>query len=307
MNIQKIGICTSIQDLGRQGHYESGLNSNGALDVFSLKKVNLILNNSISEAAIECFYPAAEILFEENGILALSGGDFGAELNTRKLLLNKQYAFNQGDILRFKRKIKGHVVYLGFKGGLDLPKFEDSKSSSKPLFFNELEKNTKIKLIQSGTFLDVEFGISESRKTIANTFSVVFNNIFSNKVSCMFFDNKAEILLDSNRMGFRLKFENPIKLEEFSSVSTFVSPGSIQILPNGDAIVLMADAQVTGGYPVIGFVSSVDLYRLSQVSIGQKIKFESISLEKARQKKSDQENELNLIGKNINLWKSIVT
>jgi antagonist of KipI len=307
MRLQKLGISSSIQDLGRAGNFESGLNSNGALDVFALKKLNLILGNLPSEAAIECLYPTAEIVFEENGVLAISGSDSGAFMNSQILLLNKQYAFNEGDILRFKKKNSGNVVYIGFKGGIDLPVFENSKSSSSVLNINVLEKNVELKLKNPNALIDFNFGISGPRKHTDNLFSIVFNKNFLEKENQIFLNNVAEILLESNRMGIRLKLQNKVEIYKKTYVSSFVCPGSVQILPNGDAIILMADAQVTGGYPVIGFVSNVDLGRLAQVSIGQKIKFESISIEKASQKMIDQEKELDLIAKNIHLWKSIVT
>jgi antagonist of KipI len=307
MRLQKIGICTSIQDLGRQNKYESGLNSSGALDVFSFKKVNLILENPISEATLECFYPAAEIVFDENGILAISGGDFGAELNERKLLNNRQYAFYAGDILRFKKKISGNIIYIGFKGGIDLPIFENSKCTDKGLNFNVLNKDSYLNLIQENASFDLNFGISELRASNTKNFSVVLKDVLDLENNALFLNNEAEIQMNSNRMGFRVKFRDKIEIKAKSQISSFVGPGSVQILPSGDAIILMADAQVTGGYPVIGFVSKIDLYRLSQVSIGEKITFTSISLNEARTKISEQEIELEQIKKNIELWKSIVT
>ncbi|HJD44731.1 MAG TPA: carboxylase, partial [Candidatus Paenalcaligenes intestinipullorum] len=47
-------------------------------------------------------------------------------------------------------------------------------------------------------------------------------------------------------------------------LSVAVSPGTVQVPPDGQPIVLLADAQTTGGYPRIAQVISVDLPRFAQ-------------------------------------------
>ena len=84
-----------------------------------------------------------------------------------------------------------------------------------------------------------------------------------------------------DRMGVRL--EGPADLRNFepaagSMLSTAVMPGTVQIPPGGQPIVLLADAQTTGGYPRIAQVAAVDLPRLAQIPYGQTVRFQLISL-----------------------------
>jgi antagonist of KipI len=307
MILNKLGISTSIRDAGREGLYTMGINIGSVLDLKSFSELNLILENKENTAAFEFFYPSLEIVFEENGVLAVTGADFGPVLNGNPLLIGRSYSFKIGDRLKFTSKNHGNVAYLGFKGGLDLPFFENSQSSSKALNFNSLETGMAIGLNKANALNNFDFGIAQNRIKGRNEIRIVPNSTFEQLQSdekVNFLSNEMEIRPDSNRMGIRIKLENPLNLQEKDKVSTFVGPGTIQILPSGEAVVLMADAQITGGYPTIGFVCAVDLDRFSQLNVYEKFNFQAISIEKARELLIEREKELNLLAFNITLRKN---
>jgi antagonist of KipI len=86
----------------------------------------------------------------------------------------------------------------------------------------------------------------------------------------------------SDRMGYRLEGE-PLRLTEpLELLSEAVVFGTIQLPPDGQPIVLMADRQTTGGYPRIGEVATVDLPLLAQLKPGDQLSFRPISLEEAQ-------------------------
>jgi antagonist of KipI len=64
-------------------------------------------------------------------------------------------------------------------------------------------------------------------------------------------------------------------------VSSAVSFGTVQLLPSGQLIVLMADHQTTGGYPRIASVIKADQPKLAQLLPGDKVNFKMITLEEA--------------------------
>jgi allophanate hydrolase subunit 2 len=51
----------------------------------------------------------------------------------------------------------------------------------------------------------------------------------------------------------------------------------VQITPDGLPIVLMADCQTTGGYPVIGVLTPPDLGALARKTPGTEVSFQEIS------------------------------
>src|SRR4030095_7713141 len=88
-----------------------------------------------------------------------------------------------------------------------------------------------------------------------------------------FLRNPFFISHNSDRMGYRLASE-PLHLSTKTElVSSAVSFGSIQLLPDGQLIILMADNQTTGGYPRLGNIISAHLSMLAQMNAGDKIQF----------------------------------
>jgi antagonist of KipI len=72
----------------------------------------------------------------------------------------------------------------------------------------------------------------------------------------------------SNRMGIRLDGPKLWPARAGELVSTAVAPGTIQVPPDGNPIVLMADAQTLGGYPRVAHVAAVDVPLLAQLAPG---------------------------------------
>ena len=57
---------------------------------------------------------------------------------------------------------------------------------------------------------------------------------------------------------------------------------TIQVPPDGQPIVLMAERQTTGGYPKIATVVSADLGRLGQLVAGDGVRFRLVTIEDAQ-------------------------
>ena len=98
-----------------------------------------------------------------------------------------------------------------------------------------------------------------------------------------FWESDWTLTPNSNRMGFRLQGPELARKKQQSGdlLSHGVVPGVIQVPPSGQPIVLMADAQTTGGYPKIGTVILADQWRLAQIPLGHRIRFERVTLEEA--------------------------
>jgi antagonist of KipI len=116
------------------------------------------------------------------------------------------------------------------------------------------------------------------------------NTLFDKKSLVSFETNEYRIATASNRMGYRM--EGPV-LRTFQPVnllSSGIVPGTIQVPPNGQPIVLLADAQTTGGYPRIGNVISADLPFLAQQKPGDCLRFRMVTLAQAHDLLTQKEN-----------------
>ena len=76
-----------------------------------------------------------------------------------------------------------------------------------------------------------------------------------------------------NRMGYRLEGNQPLQAPPSRRWSLGVLPGAIQIVPEGYPIILMADGQTMGGYPLLGWVHPLDRAQLAQRRPYQKVRF----------------------------------
>ena len=59
-------------------------------------------------------------------------------------------------------------------------------------------------------------------------------------------------------------------------LTSAVFPGTVQLTPSGQLIVLMRDCQTTGGYPRIFQLTEAALNSVSQKFVGDKIRFKCI-------------------------------
>jgi antagonist of KipI len=94
-------------------------------------------------------------------------------------------------------------------------------------------------------------------------------------------------------MGYRLEGEKLLMKEKHEMVSTSVASGIIQVTHDGAPIILMADAQTTGGYPRIARVCSADMSKIAQKRPGEKIKFIQINEEESVQRYNELRRTLN--------------
>jgi antagonist of KipI len=83
-------------------------------------------------------------------------------------------------------------------------------------------------------------------------------------------------------MGVRLAGAPLPRATMHDLVSSPVAPGTIQVPPDGQPIVLLADAQTIGGYPQIAHVVSVDLPLVAQLRPGDTVRFREVPLTEAR-------------------------
>jgi antagonist of KipI len=110
-----------------------------------------------------------------------------------------------------------------------------------------------------------------------------------------FMENNYLIHPSSDRMGYQLSGA-PLSLEQpLELVSSAVSFGTVQLLPGGQLIVLMADHQTTGGYPRIAHVVSAHLPKLAQLRPSDTIQFKLMDLESAEQLLVSRQKELHIL------------
>lgn len=277
--IRKPGIFTTVQDLGRSGYRSLGVNPGGAMDRTAVRLINCLLGNDENAAVFEMHFPAAEIVFDSAATFAIGGANFGAELDGRSIKNWRCISAKAGSTLRFCDRIKGNRTYLAVAGGL---KFEPPLGNSSMRI--DAPTRFEIKENEPRSVLDEQTRASSSLVPIYSRFPTVRvldgpeSYLLDDRSTELFFNELFTILPASNRMGYRLDGEPLTTASEFQMVSSAVTFGTIQLLPNGQMIALMADHQTTGGYPRIGQIASVDLPLMAQLGAGDKVSFHQVTV-----------------------------
>ena len=107
-----------------------------------------------------------------------------------------------------------------------------------------------------------------------------------------FFGEAFTVRTESDRMGYRLAGEALRLKAPRELISAAVTFGTVQVPPDGQPIVLMADRQTTGGYPKLAQVISADLPLLAQTHLGGQVRFRAVSLEEAQEQYLNREKGL---------------
>src|SRR6187401_2771128 len=130
LKILKAGMLDSIQDAGRLGYQQFGINPGGTMDKYAAAIANILVGNDKSEAVIEMHFPAPSIFFDEPAMIALSGADFSANINGTPIPLNHAVIINKNTTLQFLTPKNKSRCYLAIKGGIKISKWLNSYSTN---------------------------------------------------------------------------------------------------------------------------------------------------------------------------------
>lgn len=302
LRIIKKGSCDSIRDIGRSGYQHLGIPPCGAMDTFSLQQANLLLGNDRGEACIEMFFPAPVIQFEADALIAISGANWEPQLNGLSVSINQPILVKKGVELRFAKPISGRVAYLSVQGGFAIDKWLGSYSTHIGVALSGwkgklLEKNDQVpfrKTMHNVWEKNAEWitkpWLAGSIKNPLAPIRIIAGKHFSlldKSAQTQILQSSFSLLPESNRMGFLIK-GIPLKGNYREMISSAVQFGTVQWLPDGQLVVLMADHPTTGGYPRIANVIQADLPRLAQWPLHLPVTFEIISREAAIQLYQEQ-------------------
>lgn len=294
IEVVRQGILDTIQDGGRYGYQHLGINPGGAMDRVALSVANSLVGNDPKEAVIELHFPGAAFLFHADALIALSGADFGAMINERPVPINKPVLIPQHTVLRFTKPISGTRCYLAIRGGLALTPWLESysthlKAGAGGLEGRPLKKNDRITLHEpqhwNGHLPVTELpwaadirGLynKEIRIVPGSEWPLLKEESKEAMTSGPFF-----LTEQSDRMGFRLRGPVLQTIQQKERLSAGVSRGTIQLLPGGQLIILMADHQTTGGYARVAHVITADMPSLSQLAPHQPVRFRLVTHEAA--------------------------
>ena len=301
LRIIKSGLLDTIQDMGRYGWQHLGINPTGCMDKLSAQRANILVGNKPGDAVLELHFPSSELFFEIPVLIAITGADFSVHINGEEIPLSHPVLLSKFSIVQFRKLEKGARAYLAIKGSFNTPVWLDSfsthiKAATGGFKGRALQKDDDIPLhdmpLLSAKSEGKEFHVlpwkAEMQKDELLPWEVwvLPGNEWStltNESKEHFIDQRFIISNQSDRMGYQLKGDPLVSDNKEELISSAVNFGTIQLLPDGQLIILMADHQTTGGYPRIAHVISAHHSKLGQLHAGEIIRFKMTNIATAEE------------------------
>ena len=292
LHFKTAGLRTVFQDLGRSGYQHLGVPSGGAMDRFSATIANRLVGNANDAALIEVTLMGPTIEIRGNCQIAITGGDLSPMLDGQPVAMWETISVVGTQRLSFGSRRSGCRCYLAIAGEFQVPSWlgsvSVSPSGANPATAYRSFKGETLEVV-AGSQIDnkrifpaarrpvdlagTEGQTVEVEKTV-QFFAGPEWDWFSAEQQEQFLNHRFQVLPSSSSMGLRLSsfFDSPLELP--AMISSAVVPGVIQVTPSGQPILLMRDAQTTGGYPRIGVVLFECLNEVAQLCPGDSIRFE---------------------------------
>ncbi|HEX5361927.1 MAG TPA: biotin-dependent carboxyltransferase family protein [Fluviicoccus sp.] len=281
--LEQPALYSSIQDLGRVGQAHLGISPGGANDSLAAWLGNRILGNPEAAAVLELIEPPARLLFVDGAHAVFSGADADIRCNGRPVPPYARCWIPAGGHIEIDRPKAGSTIYLAVEGGFETPVVLGSRSTDTRLGMSPLSRDTFLPVaVREQPPLSGHLIIPAS---YPNGFRLC--QLFSPELEVLpgphfdwldedtqrrLGDRGFTVSSQSSRMGIRLQGE-PLVAPDRQCLSAGVCRGAVQLPPQGLPILLAAEHQTTGGYPLVLQVCAHHLSRMAQLRAGERIRF----------------------------------
>jgi len=278
------GLQTTVQDLGRSGHRHLGIGVAGALDAHSLRIGNLLVGNDAGAAALEVTLQGPRLKFGRAVRIAITGADLEAQCDGVALPGWRPIVLPAGCELVLGPCRRGARAYLAIAGGVDVAPVLGSRGTDLRAGFGGLEGRA---LAAGDTLAIGPASIAAvdapqvARWWVDPAPDLDFRRspvlrVLPGRDAAALDAQAWRVSAQSNRQGLRLEGTALAPAQGGERISEPVAPGTVQLPPDGQPIVLLGEAQTIGGYPRIGHVIAADMPRLAQLRPGDEVRFEAV-------------------------------
>jgi antagonist of KipI len=315
VKVLKSGVLDTIQDMGRYGYSYWGINPGGVMDTYATAIANALVGNEANLPVLEMHFPGPQLLFEKPALIAICGANMNPQAVNRALPMWQPILVQKNTVIYFDQKMWGERTYLAIHGGFTIEPWLNSFSTNLKakaggfegrkmakmdcLEFLPLKDTLHAHLKEEEEFKKLNWKINPNYLFIDQlVFPVTIGHEWGQlekDSQSAFLQTNFNIGKQSDRMGYRLAGFPLSRTHREELFSTAVDTGTIQLLPDGELIILMADRQTTGGYPKIAHIHHCGLSTLAQLSVGSSIGFRITTQEEAEKSYIERQQEITLI------------
>jgi biotin-dependent carboxylase-like uncharacterized protein len=280
ITVVRPGPLALIVDLGRPGHAHLGVPPAGALDVPALRLANRLVGNPEGAAGLELLLGQAELRAETSCELAvtgpptpvnLTGSDGSRRTRSGAASSHRSMHLEPGDVLTVAGPRSGLRNYVAVSGGIDVEPVMGSRSADvlSGLGPPPLRAGQRLPLGPAPGSPPASDVVPVSEVPAQASVAVMLgprHDWFSDPTG-MLRTSRWDVSPSSNRIGLRLVGPALARRAQYRDRELPSEPmltGSIQVPPDGQPMIFLADHPTTGGYPVLGVVLPDDLPVLAQ-------------------------------------------
>ncbi len=285
------GWFTTVQDQGRFDFLHMGVPVSGYLDKFSAAMANFLVGNPANTPLLEITVVGPGFVVLREMDMALTGADMEITVNHIPMAQWTTLRLKPGDTVLLGPVQRGCRAYIAFGGGIDVPKIMGSFSTyfsgktggfcGRALKKEDVLETMDKKMLKTPRHLPRKYRPDLSNLITIRAVPGPQENFF---MPDTLFGSSYQVTQKADRMGYRLSGP-AVPIREGlpnSIISEPVLPGSIQIPPDQQPIILLNE-QTVGGYAKIATIISWDLPKVAQAMPGDTIVFEKIDLLLAHQ------------------------
>lgn len=291
IRILKTGLSCTFQDVGRRGYQHWGVPVSGPMDTASAGWLRYWLGNAGTDAALE-IAPGAGWEAEVVAPGWLVGAGAGGQLwvNGQPITAGRGVYADIGMRLAVRATATGLYYYLAVPKGWEALPILGSHATCHvgqlgpaPVCVGQLLGSVAVQraAVASAT---LHRGLWQTAVSLGETMPASVPlpirvlpapewDWWTSDGRAAFFNQTYIKMPDSNRMGIRLQGQSVAPTRSGSLLSTGVVAGTLQVPPSGQPVVLMANAQTTGGFPRLVQVLAVDMPLLAQWPFGRPFQF----------------------------------
>jgi len=298
LRVEKPGLFTTIQDLGRPNAIASGVPAGGAMDRFAHRAANLLAGNDEGAATLECTLNGPELVAMRPCVVAIAGADFDPHVNGRPSPMWTSVFLSEGDVLSFAGRRWGARAYIALTGGVSGDRWLGSMSTNLLLAQGGMHgRRLKAGDVISVAGLERVPAISgrhlaeHDRPDYAGHALPAIAGPHIRRLDAegrkALFGSAYQVSRDADRMGYRL--DGPVlELSGDELLSFALVPGVVQVPRGGQPILLMADHGTAGGYPVVATVTGAAMPVAAQLMPGDELTFAEATIEEALRMRAAQ-------------------
>ena len=290
------GLLTTVQDGGRHGYRRLGVPTGGALDRRAAAAANRALGNAPTCAVLECTAVGPTLRFLATTRFAVAGADLDAVLERTDLGAwavppGRAVVARAGNVLSMGGRRGGLRACIAVAGGFDVPPVLGSRATDLLAGFGGLEGRA----LRGGDMLSASGAGAETADSgdpprLGGAAAPIVLRVVAGPQDDMFTEEARERFESevyeagplTGRTGCRLQGPPLAHRGAGEILTDGMVPGCIQVPPDGQPIVMLADGPTTGGYPKIATVVGSDLDLLAQIGPGDGIRFRVITVEEAQ-------------------------